>query len=71
MNIFPQRKTLTDLENKLYSSKRKGEGMDKLSLVLLYVYKHILYTYLKKTDHIAREVCGTLCNILHGKRTCT
>ena len=45
--------------------------MDKLSLVLLYVYKHILYTYLKKTDHIAREVCGTLCNILYGKRIST
>ena len=45
--------------------------MDKLRLVLLYVYKNILYTYLKKTEHIAREVCGTLCNILHGKRICT
>ena len=26
MNIFPKRKTLTGLENKLCSSKRKGGG---------------------------------------------
>ena len=45
--------------------------MDKLRLVLLYVYKYILYTFIKKTDHIAREVCRTLCNILQGKRICT
>ena len=36
--------------------------------VLLYISKYILYTYFKETDHIAREVYRTLCNILHGKR---
>ena len=45
--------------------------MDKLSVVVLYGYKFILYTYIKKTDHRAREVYGTLFNILHGKRICT
>ena len=45
--------------------------MDKLRLLLLYVYKHILFTYLKKTDHIAMDVCRTPCNILYGKRICT
>ena len=45
--------------------------MDKLRLVFLYVYKHILYTYLKKTDHIAMDVGRTLCNILYGKGICT
>ena len=45
--------------------------MDQLTSVLLYRYKFILYTYIEKTDQIAREVYGTLCNILHGKRICT
>ena len=41
-----------------------------MRLVLLYISKYILYTSFKKTDHIAREVYRTLCNILHGKRIC-
>ena len=42
--------------------------MDKGRLPLPYVYKYILYTYIQKTHHIAREVYGTHCNNLHGKR---
>ena len=72
MNLFPQRKTLTSLQNKLYAHLKGKEGeMEKLRVVLLYGYKFILYTYIKKTDHIARKDYGTLCNNLHGKRTST
>ncbi len=41
MNIFPQRKTLTDLEIKYAYLKGKVGGMDKLRLALPYVYKYI------------------------------
>ena len=68
MNVFAQRKTLTDLENNYAYLKGKVGGMDKLRWALPYVYKYTLYTYIKKTDHVAREVYGTLCDISHGKR---
>ena len=45
--------------------------MDKLRLGLPYLYKYRLSTYIKKPEHIAREVYRTLCNPLHGKRICT
>ena len=45
--------------------------MEKLRLGLPYVYKYLLNTHNKKTEHIAREVYGTLCNNLHGKWICT
>ena len=71
MNIFPQRETLTDLENKLCLSKRKGGGNGKIKIrVTIRVQIPIKYIY-QKTDHIAREVYGTLCNNLHGKWICT
>ena len=41
MNIFPQRKTLTDLEIKYAYLKGKVGRMDKLRLTLPYVYKYI------------------------------
>ena len=63
MNIFPQRKTWTDVEKNYAYLNGKVGGMDKLRLAFQYVYTYILYTYIKKTDHIAREVYGTLCNI--------
>ena len=40
--------------------------MDTSRLGLPYVYKYILNTCIKKTDHIPREVYWTLCNNLHG-----
>ena len=48
MNIFPQRKTLTDLENKLCSSKRKGGGNGSINIsVTIQIQIHIIYIYQK------------------------
>ena len=55
MNIFPQRETLTDLENKLCLSKSKSGGLDKLRLGLPYVYKCMLNICSKKPDHIQAQ----------------
>ena len=71
MIAFSQRKKLTDLENKLFLCKWKGGWYGKLRLGLPYVYKYLLNTFIKETDHIAREVNGALCNNLHGKSICT
>ena len=40
--------------------------MDKWRLGLPYVYKYILNTYIKKTNHIPRKVYWTRCNNSYG-----
>ena len=47
------------LKNHAYL-KGKGVAMDKLRLGLPYLYKYTLSTYVKKPNHIAREVYRTL-----------
>ena len=48
MNIFAQRKTLTDLESKLCSSERKGGGNGYIKIsVTIRIQIHIIYIYQK------------------------
>ena len=62
MNIFPQRKTLTDLENKLWLSKRKGgrNGYIKIR-VTIRTQIHIKHMYQKDRPYTK----GGLLNALY------
>ena len=61
MNIFPQRKTLTDLENKLWLSTRKGgrNGYIKIR-VTIRVQIHIKYIYQKDRPYTKGGLLNTV-----------
>ena len=52
MNIFPKRKTLTGLENKLCSSERKGGGKLRNEDYCYYTYTHTYYIHVSKRPNI-------------------
>ena len=61
MNIFPQRKTLTDLENELCSSKRKGVGNGYIkSSVSIQIQIYIIHIYQKHRPYSKGGLRNTL-----------
>ena len=61
MDFFPHRKKLTDLENKLWLSKRKGGSNGQIKIrVAIRIPIHIKYIYQKDRPYTKGGLLNTL-----------